>query len=246
MNLILFIVTIAISFIVVRVGAVAFQLTGLEWSVAKFQSLSCFSGTGFTTREAELIVTSPRRRRIATVLMVLGNAGLVTIIATLANSMRPDAMLSTITLPVIHRAMPGYLVPVVNIVVMVLAILVIYRIFVKSPVTHRFTRWVKSHLVKRDIVKPVSFEELFVMSGGVGVTQVEISARSVLAGQRIRETDLSRHNVIVLAVGREGEMLAPPPADTVLAGGDHLVCFGKLDTIKAEINQAAQGGKDSV
>ena len=48
----LFILALISSFIVVRIGAIAFQLTGLEWSLAKFQALSCFSGTGFTTKEA--------------------------------------------------------------------------------------------------------------------------------------------------------------------------------------------------
>lgn len=37
MNLILFVLTLAISFIIVRGGAIAFQLTGLEWSLANFQ-----------------------------------------------------------------------------------------------------------------------------------------------------------------------------------------------------------------
>lgn len=60
MNLLLFIVVVVISFIMVRIGAIAFQLTGLEWSLAKFQSLSCFSGTGFTTKEAELITGNPQ------------------------------------------------------------------------------------------------------------------------------------------------------------------------------------------
>lgn len=59
MNLFLFIFAILISFIVVRIGAVAFELTGLEWSIAKFQALSCFTGTGFTTRESELVLMSP-------------------------------------------------------------------------------------------------------------------------------------------------------------------------------------------
>lgn len=48
MNLLLFIVAIGISFVVVRIGAVAFNLTGMAWSQAKFQALSCFSGTGFS------------------------------------------------------------------------------------------------------------------------------------------------------------------------------------------------------
>ena len=46
MSVMLFIIVVIASFIIVRIGAIAFQLTGLEWSLAKFQSLSCFSGTG--------------------------------------------------------------------------------------------------------------------------------------------------------------------------------------------------------
>jgi len=63
-NLFIFIFTIIIAFVIVRIGAIAFELTGLERSLARFQALSCFSGTGFTTRESELIVSSPQRRRI--------------------------------------------------------------------------------------------------------------------------------------------------------------------------------------
>lgn len=63
MSVMLFIIVLTASFIIGRVGAVAFQLTGLEWSLAKFQALSCFSGTGFTTKEAKLITSHPQRRR---------------------------------------------------------------------------------------------------------------------------------------------------------------------------------------
>ena len=99
MNVLLFIVTIAISFIVVRIGAIAFELTGLEWSLAKFQALSCFSGTGFTTKEAELITGNPQRRRIASILIVLGHAGFVTFIATFANSLRPSGAYAQVCFP---------------------------------------------------------------------------------------------------------------------------------------------------
>ena len=37
--LVLFILTLTVSFIVVRIGAIAFQLTGLEWSLANFMKL---------------------------------------------------------------------------------------------------------------------------------------------------------------------------------------------------------------
>src|SRR4030042_2792746 len=107
MNLIIFTIVLVISFIVVRIGAIAFQLTGLEWSLAKFQALSCFSGTGFTTKESELIVSNPQRRKIASVLIVLGKAGLVTYIATFANSIRPRAGGTKISLHFLKDFMPS-------------------------------------------------------------------------------------------------------------------------------------------
>ncbi|MHC4256266.1 MAG: TrkA C-terminal domain-containing protein, partial [Planctomycetota bacterium] len=67
MGLFLFIIVLVVSFIAVRIGAIAFQLTGLNWELAKFQALSCFTGTGFTTRESELIVGHGQRRKIASV-----------------------------------------------------------------------------------------------------------------------------------------------------------------------------------
>ena len=76
-------IAILISFIVVRIGGFALQLTGMESNVARFQALSAFTGTGFTTTEAERVVQHRTKRRIVTILIILGNAGLVTIIATL-------------------------------------------------------------------------------------------------------------------------------------------------------------------
>ena len=92
-------IVIFVSFVVVRIGAIAFELTGLEWSLAKFQSLSCFTGTGFTTKEAELITGNPQRRKIASVLMVLGNAGLVILIASFVSSLVPgrDTIISRLS-----------------------------------------------------------------------------------------------------------------------------------------------------
>ena len=117
MNLLLFLLVITVSFVIVRIGAIAFNLTGLEWSLAKFQALSCFSTTGFTTRESELIVSDPKRRRIASILMVLGNAGLVTLVATFANSMRPRAGVSGWRIPFVDMEIPAGWFPLLNLIV---------------------------------------------------------------------------------------------------------------------------------
>ena len=79
-------VLLTLMLFVVRVATVALRHTGLEETTAKFQALSGFSGAGFTTRESEAIVNYPVRRKIVTLLIVVGNLGLVTVVATLVAS----------------------------------------------------------------------------------------------------------------------------------------------------------------
>jgi len=75
-------ILLALSVSIVRIAAVAMRLTGLPENIARFQSVSALTGTGFTTHEAEMIVNYPVRRRMVVTLMVLGNLGLVSVAAT--------------------------------------------------------------------------------------------------------------------------------------------------------------------
>lgn len=230
MNLILFLVALIASFIVVRIGAIAFQLTGLEWSLAKFQALSCFSGTGFTTREAELVVGHPRRRKIASVLMILGNAGLVAMVATFANSMRPAwAGMSSQ-----FRWLLVGLGPLANLLVIAGAIFLSWRFFTRSPKAKAFTDYLRSRIKQSGIVEPVSVEELMVSSGGYGVVRADIRPESPLIGHTLADSGLREKDITVLVVRRGTEPIANPPADIEVRSGDGLLCFGKLDEMRKE------------
>jgi hypothetical protein len=76
---------ISVSFIAIRMGAVAFELTGVPWEHAKLRALSAFTNAGFTTRESEEFASHTLRRRIASFLLVVGNVGLITTIGSLAS-----------------------------------------------------------------------------------------------------------------------------------------------------------------
>lgn len=235
MNVLLFLVTIIIAFIAVRMGAIAFHLTGLEWSLAKFQALSCFSGTGFTTREAELVTGNPQRRRIASFLIVLGNAGLVTLIATFANSLRPRSVMPKINIPFLHLVFPSWLLPWINLVIIVVSIYAIYRIFTHSKLTKKITNMLQERLVKKEIIKSVSFEELLVSTGGYGVSSIEVCKDSPALDKTIREADLRSSDITILAIERENQAMPNPNADTKIVLGDKLVCFGKLENIRKKL-----------
>ena len=77
---------ILVSFLMVRAAAIALMMTGMDEKGLRFQFLSAFSGTGFITKEAEFVMNHPLRRRIISWLMILGNAGIVTVIVTTTSS----------------------------------------------------------------------------------------------------------------------------------------------------------------
>lgn len=234
MNLLLFFVTIVISFIIVRIGAIAFELTGLEWSLAKFQSLSCFSGTGFTTKEAELVTGHPQRRRIASVLMVLGNAGLVTLIATFANTIRPQVA-SAKWPRFLSLEVPPQLYPWLNLMLLILVGCVIYRVLSHTRILRALTDFLRAKVSKSDVVQSVTFEELMVATGGYGVAAVIVDSDSHLAGKVLRKSGLREKDITVLALEREGLVTANPSADARIQPKDRLICFGKTDLIRHEL-----------
>jgi len=234
MNLLLFLIIIGVSFVSVRIGAIAFQITGLPWSLAKFQALSCFTGTGFTTRESELITSSLQRRKIASTLIILGHAGFVTLIATFANSLRTDWVVAY-RIPFLHSIIPAYLVPWVNLTVIILGVFIIYRIAINTRLAARITSILKAHIIKRQIIEPVSFEELVVATGGYGVSKIEVCKNSPVLNKNLEEAGLPKLNILVLAVEREGKITANPDPNTKFVLGDKLICFGKFGDIRQNV-----------
>jgi Trk-type K+ transport system membrane component len=112
-------VIVLIIIAIIKLGSIAFQLTGMEPKMAMFQALSAFTNTGFTTSAAEDVVQNRKRRVIATVLIIIGYIGIVGIIVTLVRSFAIGA---------------GDWVPVLRRLVFVLVgIYALYFIFIFSP-----------------------------------------------------------------------------------------------------------------
>jgi hypothetical protein len=65
-----------------RLAARALAPTGLSRASADVQARSALTGTGFTTREAEAVVSHPVRRRIVLHLMLPGGIGIVSVLAS--------------------------------------------------------------------------------------------------------------------------------------------------------------------
>lgn len=235
--LILFIVTLIVSFVVVRIGAIAFQLTGLEWSLAKFQALSCYSGTGFTTKEAELVTGNKQRRKIATILIILGNAGFVIMIATLAGSLMPtkETIVAKFSESFLPFSVPAFLVVWINLAIIVAVVYGIYRIFTHEKFVRKMTNILRKKIIKKEIFQKVSFEELLLATGGYGISRITVSAGSPILNKTLAKSQLREYDITVLATVRGGETIPNPTANMEIMLSDELICFGKLENIKNRI-----------
>ena len=102
-------VVVAISVLITRVATSGLEMTGVSRELANFQARSAYTGVGFTTSEAERVVSHGVRRKIILTLMLLGNAGVAGAIASLvvgfaqAGSLRTAAIrFAALILSLIH------------------------------------------------------------------------------------------------------------------------------------------------
>ena len=82
-RIIAFLTVLGLSLFITRLATIALTYTGLSWDAARFQARSAFTGTGFTTSEAERVADHPVRRRIIMLLMIARSAGVVSIVISL-------------------------------------------------------------------------------------------------------------------------------------------------------------------
>ena len=69
-----------------KIVSIIRRMAGLTDIMTRFQSRSAVTGTGFTTREPELIVNYPIARRVVTTLMNIGNLGQAPAICRMAGT----------------------------------------------------------------------------------------------------------------------------------------------------------------
>jgi hypothetical protein len=148
-------VLLSFSVFINRIASVALRLTGLPDSIARFQALSAFSGAGFTTAEAETVINYPVRRRIISLLIIIGNLGMVAVFSTLVVS-----FLNT----------DGEVTAVINQLLWLAAGLILLWFMVLNPVADRVLCTVLSILLaKLTILGRMRFHRLLQISNDLSI-----------------------------------------------------------------------------
>ena len=200
----------------VRIGAIALEMTGMEASMARFQALSAFSGAGFITREAERIVNHPRRRKIVTYLIILGNAGIVSVIATFVLTLRGA----------------GTLRPSLNLLIILGSVFVLYRITMSQKFGKKLSEKIRNTLRNKFHFERVHIEEILSQSDGFGVASILVGKESKIAGLTLSEARLTQADLVIFSIERDEGMIPIPKAQTKIQVGEQLVCYCKLANLE--------------
>ncbi len=213
-----------VSFLIVKAATIALMMTGMESRKAQFQALSAFSGTGFTTREAESVVNHEVRRKIMTWLMILGNAGVVTVIVTATSSL------------VVSK---GLQLPI-NIILLMAGLYIIYKVATRRGFVRRWESFIEGKLMKSQAFEEGPTEDLLHLLEGHVLVRVIVKQGSTLAGSTLQDSHLTEQGLIVLGIEREGRWMSIPRATEIIREGDRLVVYGSPEILKVLLRQEAQ------
>lgn len=225
------IVVLMISLIIVRVATVALTLTGLSRDLARFQARSAFSGAGFTTGESEQVVSHPVRRRIIMLLMLLGNAGIVTVISTLVLSLsNPAAETGGLTSSLWYR------------ILIIIGGLVLLMLISQSAYIDRWMSRIIAWALKRwTTLDARDYANLLHLSRDYAVSELLVQPDDWLAGKTLIELRLNQEGVLVLGISRKGGGYdGAPRGQTAIEAGDTLLIYGREKTL-ADLDQRRIG-----
>jgi len=225
-SIISLLVVLTLSILVTRIATVALTHTGLSRESAKFQARSAFTGVGFTTNESEKVVNHPLRRRILLMLMLLGNAGVVTAVSSLilsfVNLNQSGAMLW-------------------RVVLLVTGLVVLWTFAASQWVDRHLSNLVSKALKRYTNLKIHDFAKLLHLAGDYQVTELLVKSGDWLAGHKLAELGLRKEGIMVLGVTRaDGRFIGAPDGETEIKADNVLILYGRAE-VMIDLDQRQYG-----
>ncbi len=217
-GIIVFLTVLGLSLTIIRIATIALSLTGLSEQAARFQARSAFTGTGFTTSEAEKVVNHPVRRRIIMLLMIVRSAGLITILVSLVFS-----FVGT-----------GDQVERLSRLLWLLAGVLVLWWMARSKLVDRYLSRIVRRALKRWTNLDVrDYASLLKLSGNYSVRELGVRPGDWLSGKPLKECRLTDEGVLVLGIHRDdGSYVGAPRSDTEIYDDDTLILYGHSEALE--------------
>jgi len=219
-------IVLVLSMLVTRIATVALTHTGLSREIARFQARSAFTGVGFTTSESEKVVNHPLRRRILLLLMLFGNAGIVSVMASVVLT---------------FTSVGGTRSALMRFGLIFIGLLILWIIATNKWVDFRLSRfigWAVKRYTKLDVR---DYASLLHVAGEYKVTELFVEPSDWLANRLLHELRLQDEGVMILGITRkDGTYIGAPHGSMKVNAGDVLILYGR-ETALMELDQRRRG-----
>lgn len=219
LSLVSLIVIVSFSMLITKIAAVMLIHTGLSPQAASFQARSAFTGVGFATSEAENVVNHPVRRKIIMSLMLIGNAGIITAMASLM-------------LTFISTEQNGISWPV-KMAILLASIGFLWFIASSKAINRMLSRFISYALKKYTTLNVRDYSTLLHLSGGFAITELKVENGDWLVGKKLKNARLSDEGLNVLGIQhKDGSFLGVLNGETEIEEDDILLIYGKEEVIR--------------
>jgi TrkA-C domain len=217
-------VIVLLYLLITRVATVALSLTGMSRESARFQARSALTGVGFTTSEAEDVVSHPVRRRIVGGLMLVGSAGFVTAAASLFLSFGGT-----------HNEQR-----LVRLLILVSGLTMLFALSRSAW----FDRWL-SRMIGRVLrwrgYDVRDYGRLLALQGDWAVSELAVEEDDWIAGRTLAELRLRDEDIDVLGIQKpNGEYIGVPHGSRRVEAGDVLVLYATEERLE-ELDERKRG-----
>ncbi|WNB93046.1 TrkA C-terminal domain-containing protein [Bacillus sp. NEB1478] len=229
MGLLFTLLYFAIIAIVIEINVLLFTLTGLKKEVARFQVISMFTATGFTTGESELILGHPIRRRLSTFLILFGVFSLAVVISSISNILSNE--FRSIELGIIFLVLVG-----------------IYIILTIPGLRKKLQKKFKKRLHKNYSLRDLPIREVLFMEENDIVLELPIHDNSSIIGKTLGDVTKQDDDLIALFIKRGDITIRKDASSTSIQEGDIVFLYGSEKEIsnrfKDEMDELNNNNKD--
>jgi len=156
------------------------------------------------------------RRRIVTILIILGNAGTVTVIATLVAS---------------FTQVSGYAWFFIRLAIIVGGIFGLYQLIIRSNVSRRVPAWLQRPVMNRILRGAPAVEEIFHVEKNWAISLVMIKEGSNSIGLSVADI-AAEGDIEILGIDRIDTYLTRPDREEKIVEGDRLLVYANRKSVK--------------
>ncbi len=228
--IIVFNILIFIYQIIIEIFSAIFRIEGIQIDKARFQVISILTGTGFTTSESELMLSTKRRRKLTQIMILFSYIFNISIVSTIVN-----IFISTNNTSFIE-VMIGAGLTIINIILLICLnkSTRIRKLFDNIVINIEKNR-------KKKKINPISIYDYY---GNKVIAEISITKLN----ERIINLDTEKlkkdYDIQLLVVKRGNETIVEINNNFRIKDNDILLVFGNIKVIKKLFKKNSKSNKN--